>query len=356
MEKNYTITILPGDGIGPEIMNEATKVIHLISKKFYLNFDLKEGLIGGAAIDAKGDPLPSETRQICIQSDAILMGCIGGPKWDQQSPEKRPEIGGLLAIRKMLNLYANIRPILLFKELIDISPLSNTILKEPVDLVTVRELAKGIYFGEPKGLSEDEGFDTMRYKKEDVIKIAELAFQMASTRKKKVTSIDKANVLHSSMLWRKTVKEVAQKYPNIQLEHLYIDNAAMQLILNPLQFDVLLTTNMFGDIISDESAAISGSLGMLPSASLGETIHLYEPAGGSAPDIAGKGIANPIAQILSVAMMMDYTCKMPPVSQAIYKAVESAINEGFRTADIATPGLTPVSTAEMGDAICKFLV
>ncbi len=354
-EKIYSIAVLAGDGIGPEIMAEALRVLGVLADKYNLGIELKNGFIGGCAYDRFGSPFPIETEELCGQVDAVLMGCIGGAKWDDLPPEKRPEIGGLLAVRKMMNLFANIRPIVLFEELKEMSPLSSRILTGKVDLVTVRELAKGIYFGEPTGLSETEGFDTMRYKKDDVRRIAELAFNMAVNRRKKITSVDKANVLRSSMLWRKTVKEVAVEYPDVKLEHMYVDNAAMQLILNPLQFDVLLTTNLFGDILSDESASISGSLGMLPSASLGETTHLYEPAGGSAPDIAGKGIANPIAQILSVALMMDYSFNRPDLSDKIFQAVEAAIKDGYRTADIATRGVTPVSTEAMGEAICNYL-
>ncbi len=351
----YKIAVLPGDGIGPEVMNEALKVLEAVEKKYDITIEKREGYIGGAAIDAAGTPLPQETIENCKAADAVLLGSIGGPKWDHLPPEKRPEIGGLLALRKQLKLFANIRPVVLYEELKEISPLSPAVLKGKVDLVTVRELAKGIYFGKPRGLTEDEGFDTMRYHREDVEKIARVAFETARRRRKKVTSADKANVLHSTMLWRKVVTEIAADYPDVELTHMYIDNAAMQLISNPLQFDVILTTNLFGDILSDESAAIAGSLGMLPSASLGENIHLFEPAGGSAPDIAGKGIANPIAQILSAAMMLEYSFKLPEASKNIYNAVEQAIKEGFRTGDIAAETGQPTSTTEMGDAVCNYL-
>lgn len=354
-EKTFSIAVLAGDGIGPEVMAEALKVLRLVADQNNLTIQLNEGAIGGIAYDRYGSPFPAETEALCRQADAVLLGCIGGAQWDGLPPEKRPEIGGLLALRKMMKLYANIRPIVLFDELKEVSPLSSRILTGTVDLVTVRELASGIYFGEPTGLTEEEGFDTMRYRQEDVGRIAEQAFRMAANRRKKVTSVDKANVLRSSMLWRRTVKEVATAYPDITLEHMYVDNASMQLILNPMQFDVLLTTNLFGDILSDESASISGSLGMLPSASLGEKTHLYEPAGGSAPDIAGRGIANPIAQILSVAMMFEYSLNRPDIAGAIYLAVERAIQEGYRTADITTSGFQSVGTAAMGDAICKSL-
>ena len=349
------IAALEGDGIGPEIMDQAIKVLKFISDKHNLQFEIKKELIGGEAIKRSGTPLPEATAQLCRESKAVLLGCIGGPEWDNLPPEKRPEIGGLLALREMLKLYANIRPVVLYEELKNISPLSESVITKKVDIITVRELARGIYFGKPRKLSSSRGLDTMEYRKEDVKKIARVAFETAMNRKKKVTSVDKANVLHSSMLWRNTVKEIALDYPDIELHHMYIDNAAMQLILNPYQFDVILTTNLFGDILSDESAAISGSLGMLPSASLGETINLFEPAGGSAPDLAGKGIANPVAMILSVALMLEYSFKEQRAAKDIYYAVESAIKKGIRTQDIAHGNIKPVSTEEMGDTICKFL-
>lgn len=352
-ETPFKIAVLPGDGIGPEVMNEALKVLAAVQKKHNFEVELKEGYIGGQAIDKYGSPLPEETREIAKNCDAILLGSIGGPKWDNLPPEKRPEIGGLLALRKMLSLFANIRPVVLYEELKSISPLSPAVIQGTLDLVTVRELAHGIYFGEPRELSEDEGFDTMRYTKDQVEKIARVAFETAMKRKKKVVSVDKANVLRASMLWRNVVNEIAKDYPHVELTHMYVDNAAMQLILNPSQFDVLLTGNLFGDILSDESAAIAGSLGMLPSASLGEKIHLYEPAGGSAPDIAGQGIANPIAQILSAAMMLDYSFNQTNAAADIKNAVHATIKKGFRTGDIAAPGTKPASTSEIGDCICK---
>jgi 3-isopropylmalate dehydrogenase len=354
-KKKFSIAVLPGDGIGPEIMAEAIKVLRLVEKKYPLSFSFTEGLIGGIAIDRLGSALPEETRTLCRQSDAILMGSIGGPKWDQLPPKQRPELAGLLAIRSMLKLYANLRPIVLFKELAEISPLFSRVLNGNLDLLTVRELASGIYFGTPKTLNDEEGVDTMRYRRPEVVRIAKAAFEIAQKRSKKVVSVDKANVLYSSMLWRDTVKQVAANYPDVELQHMYVDNAAMQLILNPRQFDVILTTNMFGDILSDESAAIAGSLGMLPSASLGEKIHLYEPAGGSAPDIAGKGIANPIAQILSAAMMLEYSFAESQAAKDIYQAVEKTIKKGLRTKDIATGSIQPISTSAMGDAICQAL-
>lgn len=353
----YKIAVLPGDGIGPEVMDEALKVLKVIENKYDLNFEINEGFIGGAGIDSKGSALPKETQEICKQADAILLGSIGGPKWDHLPPEERPEIGGLLKLRKMLSLYANIRPVILFDELKDISPLSAKVIKGKIDLVTVRELAHGIYFGKPREFTDTEGFDTMRYKKGQVEKIAKIAFETAMKRRKKVMSVDKANVLHASMLWRKVVSDMAKDYPEVELTHMYVDNAAMQLILNPTQFDVLLTGNLFGDILSDESAAIAGSLGLLPSASLGEqNIHLYEPAGGSAPDIAGQGIANPIAQILSASMMLDFSFCKTEAAGDIVNAVELAVKKGYRTGDIAEDLGKAVSTKDVGNFICETIM
>jgi 3-isopropylmalate dehydrogenase len=349
----FKIAVLPGDGIGPEVMKEALKVLKVIEKKYEIFFEIKQGYIGGNAIDRSGTPLPDETLKYCSESEAILLGSIGGPQWDHLPPEQRPEIGGLLRLRKTLDLFANIRPIILFEELKRISPLSPTVIKGKINLVTVRELSSGIYFGKPRELTENEGFDTMRYRREEIEKIARVGFETARKRRKKVTSVDKANVLHSSMLWRRVVSDVAGNYPDVELNHMYVDNAAMQLILYPSQFDVLLTANLFGDILSDESAAIAGSLGMLPSASLGNEIHLYEPAGGSAPDIAGKGIANPIAQILSVSLMLDYSFNLSRAANDVVKAVENTIKKGYRTADIAGNDNKPVSTVEIGNFICE---
>ncbi len=349
------IVVLPGDGIGPEVMEEALKVLNKVEEKYSFKLEIETGLIGGAAIEGTGHPLPVETRKLALESDAILLGSIGGPKWDNLAPELSPEIGGLLALRKLLNLYINLRPAVVYEELKGSSPLSLKVLTGKVDLLTVRELAHGIYFGQPKSLTEDVAFDTMIYRKEEVQQIAHTAFQAARRRKKKVTSVDKANVLSSSKLWRKVVTEVHKEYQDIELEHMYVDNAAMQLMLNPIQFDVILTSNLFGDILSDESAAICGSLGMLPSASLGSEINLFEPAGGSAPDIAGQNVANPIAQILSLAMMLESSFNLQEAADSIRKAVDKAISEGCRTGDIALEGEKTVGTAEMGDIICNFI-
>lgn len=349
------IAVLPGDGIGPEVMDEALKVLGKVEDKFGFMLEIETGLIGGAAIDATGHPLPEATQTLAKSSQAILLGSIGGPQWDNLAPELTPELGGLLALRKLLSLYINLRPAVLYEELKESSPLSAKVLSGKVDILTVRELAHGIYFGQPKSLTEEEAFDTMIYKKTEVEQIAHIAFQQARKRRGKVTSVDKANVLSSSKLWRKVVIEVHEQYKDVELEHMYVDNAAMQLMLNPLQFDVILTTNLFGDILSDESAAICGSLGMLPSASLGAEINLYEPAGGSAPDIAGQGKANPIAQILSMAMMLETSFEQNEAASAIRKAVDKAIADGYRTGDIAMAGEAVISTSEMGDTICKFI-
>ncbi len=345
------IAILPGDGIGPEIMDEGLKILEKVGKKYDAFFELSFGYIGGAALDKFDTPFPDKTKDLCENSDAVLLASIGGPKWDHFPPEKNPEIGGLLGLRKFLNLYVNLRPIVVYEKLKKNSPLSEKVLEKKIDLITVRELSSGIYFGKPRELTSEKALDTMIYEKETVERIAKIGFEIASKRERKVTSVDKANVLYSSMLWRKTVEKVSKDYPDIKLNHLYVDNAAMQLILNPSQFDVILTTNLFGDILSDESAAIAGSLGMLPSASFGDKTNLYEPAGGSAPDIAGKGIANPIAQILSVAMMLEYSFSMKKAADDIRRAVESVINDGFGTRDIVRDN--PLSTSEMGDLIAE---
>ena len=348
---SYKVAVLPGDGIGPEVMESARQVLARVEEKFNFKLDLAFGLIGGIAYDKTGSPLPEETKKICQDADAVLLGSIGGPKWDGLPPEKTPEVGGLLALRKMLKLYANLRPAVLYEELKGMSPLSEKVLSGKVDLLTVRELANGIYFGEPKELSEDRGLDTMVYTKEQVRRIARQGFEASRRRSRKLCSVGKANVLSSSKLWRKVVTEVSAEYPDVELTHMYVDNAAMQLMLNPLQFDVIVTSNLFGDILSDESAAICGSLGMLPSASLGEDISLFEPSGGSAPDIAGKGIANPVAQILSLTMMLEISFDLGEAAAAIRSAVDACVKEGIRTGDIAEPGTTPVSTKEMTQAI-----
>ncbi len=358
MKKHFKIAVLPGDGIGPEIIDSALKVLDVVAKKYGLTFEYKFGLVGGAAIDETGDPLPSETLKICKESDAILFGAVGGEKWDNLPTDKRPE-KGLLRIRKELELFANIRPAKAYEPLLDASPLKPEIIKG-VDLVVLRELTGDVYFGEPRGREvrngERVGYNTMIYYEYEVKRIAKLAFELARNRRKKVTSVDKANVLEVSGLWREVVNEVHADYADVELEHMYIDNCAMQLIRRPKDFDVIVTGNIFGDIISDEAGALTGSLGMLPSASIGERYAFYEPIHGSAPDIAGKGIANPIATILSAAMMLEITCKVPEAARDIERAIEKVLEDGYRTGDIWSPGTKRVNTAEMTEEIIKRIV
>ena len=353
--KKFSIALLPGDGIGPEVLAEARKVLDQIACRFALQLDYRPAWIGGAAIERTGCPLPAATWEICRSADAVLLGAVGGPQWDHLEPDRRPELGGLLALRRRLGLYANLRPVRFYPELREASPLTWRETTAATDLLVVRELSSGIYFGQPHGLTEDEAFDTMRYRRSEIERIAHSAFQAASSRRRQVTSVDKANVLATSMLWRRIVTEVATGYPEIVLRHMYVDNAAMQLVLAPSQFDVILTENLFGDILSDESAALAGSLGLLPSASFGAAVHLYEPAGGSAPDIAGRQIANPLAQILSAALLLEHSLFQPEAAAAIRLAVSRAIAAGYRTADIAPPGTPAVSTAVMGDAVVAAL-
>ncbi|MFN3977763.1 3-isopropylmalate dehydrogenase [Sulfurihydrogenibium azorense] len=357
MKKHFKIAVLPGDGIGPEIIESALKVLDVISKKYGITFEYKHGLVGGAAIDETGDPLPPETLKICKESDAVLFGAVGGEKWDNLPTDKRPE-KGLLRIRKELELFANIRPAKAYAPLLSSSPLKEEVIKG-VDLVVLRELTGDVYFGEPRGREvrngERVGYNTMIYYEHEIKRIAKVAFEMARNRRKKVTSVDKANVLEVSGLWREVVNEVHADYLDVELEHMYVDNCAMQLIRRPKDFDVIVTGNIFGDIISDEAGALTGSLGMLPSASIGERYAFYEPIHGSAPDIAGKGIANPIATILSAAMMLEITCKLPQAARDIEKAVEKVLEDGYRTADIWSPGTKKVNTAEMTEEIIKRL-
>ncbi len=356
----YKIAVLPGDGIGPEVMAEAIKVLDCVSAQcgFSLSYNYKH--IGGAAIDAQGKALPDDTLEACEQADAILFGSVGGPKWDNLPIAERPERAALLPLRKHFKLFCNFRPARIYKGLEHLSPLRADISGRGFDILCVRELTGGIYFGQPKGIegtgAEEKGYDTEIYHRFEIERIARIAFQSAMLRRKKVTSVDKSNVLSSSVLWRKVVTEVAKEFPEVELNHIYIDNATMQLVKDPAQFDVLLCNNMFGDILSDEVAMISGSMGLLSSASLNESnFGLYEPAGGSAPDIAGKGIANPIAQILSAALMLRYSLKQEQAALKIEQAVSDVLAAGKFTGDLADKGAPSLSTSQMGDAIVAAL-
>lgn len=351
--KEYKVTLLKGDGIGPEIVDEAVKVLDRAGEKYGFSVRYEEALLGGVAIDATGVPLPEETVKTCKASDAVLLGAVGGYQWDTLPGHLRPE-AGLLGIRAALGLYANLRPAVIFPALKSASPIRSEIIGEAMDILVVRELIGGIYFGE-RGRKEVNGspaaFDTEMYTVPEVERIARVAFEVAKKRSGRVTSVDKANVLESSRLWRETVLEVAKDYPEVQLNHMYVDNAAMQLVRNPGQFDVIVTSNIFGDILSDEASMISGSIGMLASASLSDgTLGLYEPIHGSAPDIAGQGIANPLATILSVSMMLRYSFGLEEPAAAIEKAVESVLWQA-RTPDIWQEGCRRVSTVEMGDLV-----
>lgn len=363
MSNSYKIAVLAGDGIGPEVMVQALRVLSAVESKFSLRFEFNEQLVGGAGIDGAGKALPDATLAACEASDAILFGSVGGPKWESLPPAEQPERGALLPLRKHFGLFANLRPAVCLAELTHASPLHPNSVAGGFDVLCVRELTGGLYFGEPKYIKQEGGeefaVDTMVYWESEIRRIAKVAFEAAQRRGKKVTSIDKANVLQNGVLWRRVVTETAKDYPDVTLNHLYVDNAAMQLIKNPKGFDVVLAENLFGDILSDEMAMIAGSLGMLPSASLGEStggtnrFGMYEPSGGSAPDIAGKGIANPIAQILSAAMMLRFSCGQEEAAFTIENAVRKVIADGLRTGDIHTPGNTLVGTAEMGEAITK---
>ena len=338
---DYKITLLKGDGIGPEIVDQAVKVLNKAADKFGFGVTYDEALLGGCAIDATGVPLPEETVAKCKASDSVILGAVGGPKWDDQPGSNRPE-AGLLGIRGALGLFANLRPSVIFGPLKSASPIKDEIIGDNMDIIIVRELTGGIYFGE-RGKSEDAAWDTEKYSVAEIERIARVAFDMAMKRNKKLTSVDKANVLESSRLWRKTVIEVSKEYPEVELNHMYVDNCAMQLVRNPKQFDVIVTSNIFGDILSDEASMIAGSIGMLASASLsGGKLGLYEPIHGSAPDIAGLGIANPLATILSVAMMLRYSLGQPQAADAIEAAVSEVLKTN-RTPDIYEDGMNKVS-------------
>ena len=356
MTDKKRVAVLAGDGIGPEVMPEAVKVLTAIEAGYGVEFEYENADFGGIAIDRHGKALPEETIGACERCDAVLLGSVGGPKWESLPPNEQPERAGLLPLRKHFGLFCNLRPAILFPELAANCPLRPDIVEGGFDILCVRELTGGIYFAQPKGREgsgpSERGYDTLVYTRAEIERIARRAFDAARLRNKQVTSIDKANVLMSMTLWRDTVIEVAKEYTDVTLEHLYIDNAAMQVVRDPRRFDVILAGNMFGDIISDECAMLSGSLGLLGSASLNESgFGVYEPAGGSAPDIAGKGIANPIAQILSAAMMLTYSLDLAEAGRAVQRAVNEVIARGVRTADIASPGEPTVTTAEMGDAV-----
>ena len=351
--KKYTIAVIKGDGIGPEIIDEALKVLDAVSVKEGFELIYKEYLMGGAAYDVYGDPLPEETVEGAKNADAVLFGAIGGEKWDNLPRDKRPETG-LLKFRKELGVFANLRPVTVYDELINASTLKPEIIKG-VDLMVVRELTGGIYFGTPRALEEDRAYNTMVYTKDEIIRIAKVAFEIAKKRKNRVTSVDKANVLEVSQLWRESVEEVSKDYPDVSLEHMYVDNAAMQLIRDPKQFDVILTGNIFGDILSDEASMLSGSIGLLPSASIGDKHALFEPIHGSAPDIAGQGIANPIATIASASMMLRYKLGEEKAADRIDRAIKQILKEGYRTKDLSNfDAKEIVTTNEMGSLIAQY--
>ena len=354
------VLLLPGDGIGQEVTEQAVKVLHQIESDFGHRAIFSEGLLGGIAIQKTGDPFPAKTRELAVEADATLMGAVGLPEFDNAPPEKRPE-RGLLGIRKALGVYSNLRPVRSYRALLDSSPLKNELV-DGVDTIIVRELTGGLYYGTPRGISgsgaEERAVNTMVYTRPEIERIAHMAFQLARKRRKKVTSVDKSNVLENSQLWRRVVTEIAGGYPDVTLDHLLVDNCAMQLVLSPKRFDVVLTENLFGDILSDEAAVLAGSIGMLPSASIGAQkpsgvwVGLYEPVHGSAPDIAGQNKANPLGAIGSVAAMLEYSFGLTREAQAVYEAIEEVLNSGRVTADLKPSG-KPATTSEVGDAVCK---
>jgi len=355
---NFKIAVFSGDGIGPEIMKEALKILKIIFNKKKIELQLEEGLVGGCAYDHFGVPLPDESLVLARESDAVLLGAVGGPKWESLDYSVRPE-RALMGLRRELDIFANLRPIVVFDELLDASPLKKNIV-QGIDIMIIRELTGDVYFGKPRGVKKGKngkrrGVNTMAYSEDEIRRIAVRAFEIARTRKKNLLSVDKANILESTELWRDVVTEVGQSYSDITLKHMYVDNCALQLIRNPAQFDVIVTTNLFGDILSDEAAMLTGSIGMLPSASLGDKTALYEPIHGSAPDIAGKNIANPLATILSVALMLRYSLSMSEEANLIESAVTETLREGFRTQDIHQTAKKLVGTEEMGDTVAKNL-
>jgi 3-isopropylmalate dehydrogenase len=347
--KTFKITILPGDGIGPEVMDAALAVLDVVGIEYGLNFEIKSELAGGASLDQFNEPITKSALQSCQESDAVLLGAVGGPKWDNFPQEKKPE-KGLLKLREVLGLFSNLRPAKIFAPLADASSLKKDVIVGS-DVMVVRELTGGIYFGEPRGYDKHEGFNTLRYKKYEVKRIAKVAFELARKRNGHVTSVDKANVLDSSKFWRDVVHEVHKDYQDVPLSDMYVDNAAMQLVRDPKQFDVIVTQNLFGDILSDITAMITGSLGMLPSASIGEKHAMYEPVHGTAPEIAGQNKANPIAMICSVAMMMEITLNQPKAAHRLNNAIESVLENGIKTIDIASSDSTIVTTDRMRDEI-----
>lgn len=355
---NFNIEVIKGDGIGPEVVNETLKVLDVIANKYNHKFNYHEAIAGGAAIDKTGEALPKETLELCKKMDAVFLGAVGGPKWDNLTGGVRPE-QALLGLRGGLNLYCNLRPALLYKPLKEASPLKEEIIGDGIDICVVRELTGGIYFGKRELIKigdEEIARDTEEYSSAEVRRIAKIGFETAMKRNKKLTSVDKANILESSRLWRRIVNEVHADYPEVELEHLYVDNASMQLVKDPKQFDVIVTSNMFGDILSDEASMITGSIGMLPSASLGEnSFGMYEPIHGSAPDIAGKGIANPLATILSAAMMLRHSFALEQEALAIENAVIKVLENGYRTGDINSAGMKLVGTEEMGRLVIEEL-
>ncbi len=353
--KTFDVLVLEGDGIGPEVAAEALKVLKIAGEAAGLQFQFDYGLVGGIAIDKEGLPVSRETVQKARNADAIILGAVGGPEWDDLPTLQRPE-QGLLGLRVTLDLFANLRPARVFDPLADASTLKREVVSG-IDLLVVRELVSDLYFGEPRGFrTTEEGreaFNTMRYSEREINRVAKVAFDAAMRRNKKVTSVDKANVLEVSGLWREVVCEVAREYPDVEVDHQYVDNCAMQLIRNPAQFDVILTGNMFGDILSDEAAMLTGSIGMLPSASLGGSSALYEPVHGSAPDIAGQGKANPLATILSIAMLLEITCRNAEAADRVRRAVEAVLNDSYRTEDIMSDGGKLVSCSRMGDLVAE---
>ena len=358
-QQQYRITLLPGDGIGPEIIQVAVEVLKVVGEQLNLSFEFQEGLIGGAAIDATGEPLPSATLEMCRNSDAVLLAAIGGYKWDTLPRHLRPETG-LLGLRAGLGLFANLRPATILPQLIDASSLKREVV-EGVDIMVVRELTGGVYFGQPKGIfttetGEKRGVNTMAYTESEIDRIGRVAFETAQKRKGKLCSVDKANVLEVSQLWRDRITALAQEYPDVELSHMYVDNAAMQLVRLPKQFDTIVTGNLFGDILSDAAAMLTGSIGMLPSASLGASgPGVFEPVHGSAPDIAGQDKANPLAQVLSAAMMLRYGLNQPAAADKIERAVLQVLDRGDRTGDIMSQGMNLLGCRAMGDALIEVL-